>query len=277
MLFLLDFGPFPKFHTAMRFVSVLLAFLTLLAPAPAFAWGVDGHEIVAAVALDMLTPRARGQVAQLLGSPGMMIHDASWADEIRDRRPETGHWHFVDIPLAAAGYDPRRDCAGNDCAVAQIGIDRQILADRHAPRVQRAEALRFLIHFIADVHQPLHAEDDGDKGGNAVHVSLGRERTNLHRVWDNDVVRAFGYGRDADRRVAAIIGPAQRKAWTVGTPADWANEAHAIARDRIYPNLDGGRSPHLPRDYAWREQAITQVQLAKAAVRLAWVLNTVLK
>lgn len=256
----------------MRF---LLALVLLCAPVSAFAWGVQGHEIVAAIALDSLTPRARAQVTALLGAPAMMIHQANWADEIRDLRPETGRWHFVDIPLAADGYDRRRDCAGDACVVAQIDADRRVLADPRAPRQERAQALRFLIHFIADVHQPLHAEDNDDKGGNAVRVYLGGERTNLHRVWDSDVVDIFG--DDADRTVAAIITPARRRAWSSGTPADWANESHAIARDLIYPALRGRHALRLPADYAWRVRATTQTQLAKAAVRLAWVLNAVLK
>lgn len=261
----------------MRFPRALLFFLAMLAPAPAFAWGVQGHEVVAAIALDELTPRAKAQVTQLLGAPAMMIHEASWADEIRDRRPETGRWHFADIPLRARAYDRRRDCAWDDCIVAQIGKDRRILADPRAPRGPRAEALRFLIHFVADIHQPLHAEDDDDRGGNAIRVYLNGARTNLHRVWDSDVVEVFGYGAGADRAVAAIITPARRKAWAAGTPADWANESHAIARDAIYPALRGRQSLRLPHDYAWRERAVTQTQLAKAGVRLAWILNTTLK
>jgi len=259
----------------MRF---LFALALLCAPAPAFAWGAEGHEIVAAIALDGLTPGARAQVAQLLGSPAMMIHDANWADEIRERRPETGSWHYVDIPLGAGGYDARRDCAYDNCAVAQIGNDRHFLADRRAPRAVRAEALRFLIHLAADIHQPLHAEDHDDKGGNAVRVVLNGDRTNLHHVWDVSVVEVFGFdAAAAARRIEAGIGPAQRAAWSGGTPAAWANEAHAIARDTIYPALEGRRALRLPRDYARRNRAVAQEQLAKAGVRLAWLLNTTLK
>lgn len=258
--------------------TLLLALLLpLLAPLPAWAWGAEGHEIVAAIALDELTPRARGQVAQLLGAPGMMIHDANWADEIRDLRPDTGAWHYVDIPLHAPGYDARRDCPRAACAVGQIEQDRRILANPRAPSAMRAEALRFLIHLVADVHQPLHAEDNDDKGGNAVRVYLDGQRENLHRVWDSDTVRVFGYGRQADRAVAAVITPDAQRRWASGTPADWANEAHAIARDMIYPPLHGRRSLRLPGDYAWRMRAITQTQLARAAVRLAWILNSSLK
>jgi hypothetical protein len=256
----------------------LLALLCWLAPVPAFAWGAEGHEIVAAIALDGLTPKARARVAALLGSPAMMVHDANWADEIREQRPETGSWHYVDIPLAASGYDARRDCAWDACVVAQIENDRRILSDAHAPRALRIEALRFLIHLAADIHQPLHAEDHDDKGGNAVHVYLNGDRTNLHHVWDVNVVEAFGFDASAAaRRIEAAITPQQRKAWAGGTPAGWANEAHEIAHDGIYPALNERRSLRLAKDYAWRARGATRTQLAKAGVRLAWLLNTALR
>jgi hypothetical protein len=247
----------------------------MLTSTSAFAWGAEGHEIVALIAARQLSPAARAQVAHLLGSPTMMVHDASWADEIRDRRPETGSWHYVDIPLRASGYDGRRDCPQRDCVVARIEKDLRILANRKLAQRVRAEALRFLIHFTADVHQPLHAEDNGDRGGNQIRVSIGRERANLHRVWDADVVEVQGLDAAmAAENIARSLSPAQRKAWAAGTPAGWANEAHAIARDRIYPPLQGRRELRLPRDYAWRQAATARLQLARAGIRLAWLLNS---
>jgi hypothetical protein len=269
-LFPLYFRHLPKF--------ALLAFLILLIPVRAFAWGAEGHEIVALIAARELSPVARVQVAHLLGSTAMMVHDSNWADGIRDQRPDTGSWHYVDIPLQASGYNARRDCPDRACVVAQIENDLHILANRNLTDDIRAEALRFLVHFVADVHQPLHAEDDDDKGGNQVRVYLGRERANLHRVWDADVVEALGFDTAlAANGIDRAISPAQRKAWTACTPAQWASEAHAIARDQIYPPLHGRREMRLPRDYAWRMVPITRMQLAKAGLRLAWLLNTALK
>ncbi len=269
-LFPLNFRVFPG--------SVLLILLLLAAPQRALAWGAEGHEIVAALALRELTPVARGQVARLLGGEAMMIHDANWADEVRDQRRDTSTWHYVNIPLEAPGYDRRRDCPRGICLVAQIENDLLALNDRRAGTLARAEALRFLIHFVADVHQPLHAADDGDRGGNDVHVSMGRERASLHKVWDADVVQALGYDTGA---IAAdlerAVTPAQRKDWSTGTPAAWANESLAVARNEIYPPVEGRRFVRLPRDYAFRESAVARAQLAKAGVRLAWLLNTTLR
>lgn len=256
----------------------LLALIAFLTPSQALAWGAEGHEIAAAVALRELTPAAREQVGRLLGGPVMMVHDASWADEIRDARPETGAWHYVDIPLWAGSYDARRDCGDGACVVAQIDDDLRILSDRRTPDIVRAEALRFLIHFVADVHQPLHAEDNDDKGGNQVHVRLGRERASLHKLWDVDVVDPLGPDPDAIAdSIEQALTPDQRRDWQSGTPARWANEAHAIAREHIYPPLGGARDLRLPRDYAFREAPLARILLAKAGVRLAWLLNATLK
>ena len=256
----------------------LMVFVLLTLPQPALAWGAQGHEVVALSALRELTPTARARVGSLLGGAAMLVHDANWADEIRDQRPQTGAWHYVDIPLAAAGYDARRDCRRGDCAVAQIEKDVRILGDAKFGIPARAEALRFLIHFTADVHQPLHAEDDDDRGGNEVRVSIGRERSNLHRVWDVDVVEALGPDSAAiAAEIEHSLSPAQRKTWQAGTPAAWADEAHAIARDRIYPPLLGRRQLRLPRDYAQRNAGVTRMLLAKAGLRLARLLNTALR
>jgi len=120
--------------------------------------------------------------------------------------------------------------------------------------------------------------DHDDKGGNAVRVTLGRERSTLHRVWDSDVVEVLGF--DSERVAASLeqsIMPSQRKAWAFGTPAQWANEAHAIARDQIYPPLGGRYQLRLPRDYPKAEMAITRTQLSKAGLRLAWLLNGIFR
>ena len=254
----------------------IAAVLTL--PTPVWAWGAEGHEIVAAMALQDLSPAARGQVTALLGSPNMLVHEANWADEIREQRPETGPWHYVDIPLAAAGYNAARDCGGGNCVVAQIAVARRVLGDPHASTGARQGALRFLVHLVADVHQPLHAEDNQDHGGNTVHVNWMGNRTNLHHVWDTQMVAVLGFN------IVTImdglekgVTPGQRKAWAAGTPAGWANESHALARDVIYPPLHGRMQTRLPYDYAQQMAPVTKTQLAKAGVRLAWLLNATLK
>jgi hypothetical protein len=257
------------------FASLVLGFV---AATPAWAWGPQGHEVVALIASHNLSGAARAEMARLLDGGAMMVHDSNWADEIRDQRRDTSRWHFVDIPLGARGYQPGRDCPDSDCVVGQIEKDTALLANRGRGDGVRRDALRFLIHFVADVHQPLHAEDNEDRGGNQVRVAIGRYRATLHRIWDGDVVEALGHDTSGiAARIEQSLSQQERKSWSQGTPAQWADEAHALARDQIYPPLQGRHELRLPRDYAWRQAAIARMQLAKAGLRLASVLNATLK
>jgi nuclease S1 len=255
-----------------RFV---LAFL-LAFPFPAYAWGPQGHEVIARIAADNLSPAAHLRISQLLGgdAPGLMVLDSNWADEIRANRPATTNWHFVNIEIGSKGYDPRRDCPRDDCVVAQINRDIAALHDPKAPHPAKIEALRFLIHFVGDLHQPLHAADRHDKGGNSQTVFLNNRRTNLHRVWDEDLVEALG--RDPGAVAADIeagLTPQDRAKMATGTPADWANESFGVAAKEIYARIPSRGSVRLPRDYASRERQVVRQQLARAGLRLAMLLN----
>ena len=271
----------------MLWKASLAAAFFLLSILRAQAWGPEGHEIVAHIAARELSPRARAEIASLLGgnAEAMMVAQANWADEIRDARPATSRWHFVNIPLGAAGFDRRRDCAGGNCVVARMEADLRILADRKRPRAVRAEALRFLIHFAGDIHQPLHTIDNDDRGGNDIRVRLGRGRNpaSLHQVWDTRIVTALP-GHDAGLlagQVAAAFPAGARQSWRNGAPADWANESFRLAQREIYAGLEkarpGGPPLLLPRDYAERKEAVIRAQLARAGARLGWQLNTALK
>jgi hypothetical protein len=257
----------------------LAPILLLLLPLPAAAWAPEGHQIVAAIAARELTPNARAQIGALLGGKpdALMILDASWADEIRQQRPETNSWHYVNIELGSRGYDMGRDCPGGDCVVAQIERDAALLSDPRAPAPARKEALLFLIHFVADIHQPLHAADRNDKGGNSTLVRLRGKQLSLHQVWDQDVVTVMG--NDSERIAADIarqLTPQQKAQLAKGTPTDWANESFALASTEIYGKLPSGRI-NLPPDYSRRELSVTRLQLARAGLRLAAMLNRIFR
>lgn len=255
-------------------VMVLLLFFV----EPGFAWAPEGHQIAAGIALRELTPKARQQVALLLSGANKLVLDSSWADEIREQRPDTSAWHYVNVPVTARGYDAARDCAHDDCVVAQILRDEKILSDPRAPRDAKAEGLRFLIHFIADVHQPLHVADRDDRGGNDLLVRMGSKRASLHQLWDQDVVVAMGI--DSERIADSIdreLSPAQKRQMGQGTPVDWANESLGVARRDIYASIPPGPRIRLPSDYARKESAVARLQLARAGIRLAAVLNTIFK
>jgi len=262
----------------MRFRRQALVFLCFLLPVPAFAWGPEGHEVVAHLAAMNLTPKARTQVAALLGgeAEASMAIVANWADEIRDARPETSSWHFVNLEIDGdLRYRPARDCPGDNCVVAQIARDEAILKSR-APAASRAEALKFLIHFAGDIRQPLHGGDNHDQGGNEVQVAIGRGRPmTLHRFWDTETVSALG--RDPILLAGAInraASPEQKRAlMAVSSPAGWAEDSAAIAKTTVYPQV--ARGGMIDGRALADDAKVARQQLAKAGYALAGLLNRI--
>jgi hypothetical protein len=255
-------------------VAFLFLLLAWLHPVPALAWAPQGHQIAAAIALEELTPKARAAVTSLLGQPDILVLDSSWADEIRAQRPETTPWHYVNIEVGSGGYNAARDCGDGNCVVAQIARDQKILSDPQSSKEARAEALRFLIHFVADLHQPLHAADRNDKGGNTELFRWHGKHVSLHQIWDQDVVTALG--ADSIRVAASIeatLTPQQKAQMAKGRVEDWANESFHLAETEIYAHLPA----RLPEDYASRESTVARQQLARAGIRLAAILNRIFK
>src|ERR1700722_17811224 len=132
----------------------------------AFGWGVEGHALIARIAEAQLTPAVHAKVVQILGPNVSMASVASWPDEIRRSRTETGPWHYIDIPIGQLHLDMARDCPKGDCVIKKIEDFEAVLRDPSTPAEQRREALMFVIHFVGDLHQPLHDSDNHDKGGN---------------------------------------------------------------------------------------------------------------
>ncbi len=142
--------------------------------------------VEATLTTTLFTAEARPQVAALL-DPGTTLADIStWADDIHHSRPNTGPWHYVNIPRGAAGYNAQRDCR-HGCVVSAIEQSLRLLQDRSKDRSVPQEALKWLVHLVADVHQPLHAIAD-NRGGNDAIVRFNGRQTNLHRLWDGDMI-----------------------------------------------------------------------------------------
>ena len=262
-------------------LAYVAAFAVALNPQPAVGWGAEGHRITALIAAQRLTPAARTLVSDLLGmsdAAQALETYSTWADEIRPMRRDTAPWHFVNIELASQGYVATRDCPDGDCVVAQIDRDTSILHDTALAKAVRAEALRFLIHFVGDIHQPLHCADNHDRGGNDVLVQVGGQATNLHAVWDRNVVEALGRNPDAvASRLEARLTPREVANWQRGSAAAWATEGFRIAKQAIYPRVGNGGRTDVPvllgADYAWKMSPLAATQLEKAGVRLAAILN----
>ena len=184
--------------TRLRHLRCILLVAGALCAGNAFAWSAEGHRIVARLAAAGLTPDARAAVAELLaGEPDPTLAGiADWADRLRDEDPERGkttsRWHFINF-AGHCDYDAGRDCRGGDCVVAAINRSYLALADHERPVQERREALKFLVHFVGDAHQPLHASMRDDLGGNRHQVNVGGKGSNMHRVWDGTTWNAGGW------------------------------------------------------------------------------------
>lgn len=254
------------------------AALAFLVPSPAMAWGTEGHEVVAHLAAMNLTTKARAGVAALLGgeAEAAMAIAANWADEIRDARPETSDWHYVNLEIDGdLHYTPARDCIADKCAVAQILRDEAVLRS-DAPAPQKTEALKFLIHFVGDIHQPLHSGENHDRGGNSVQVSYrGNKKMSLHHFWDDDMV--FSLGRDpaiVAKNIDAALSPVQKASLMAPSPPSaWAEASAAIAKTVIYPQMHGDSSALLKDQDVMADAQVSRLQLARAGYALAGILN----
>jgi nuclease S1 len=255
-----------------------MVILGLAGASPALAWGPEGHRVVAVIAQMNLTPQARKQLAKILGPYNSLGAISSWADDARVDYPETGPWHYIDIPLAANKIDMARECPDGDCVIAQIEKFEKVLKNPHSSEADRRLALKFVVHFVGDLHQPLHCEDNNDKGGNMVQVVFFSQPTNLHAVWDSGILHQIRpYGNQLAEELNARITPADKKLWAKGTLEDWALESHRLARDVAYKRLPAGSPPALGQAYLAAATPVVETQLEKAGIRLASILNQSLR
>ena len=248
-------------------------------PVPALAWGRIGHRVTAGMAQDRLTLAALAAVRDILG-PGVSLADAStWADGQREIE-ESYRWHFVNVPISADRYDSRY-CSPKGCVVSKIEDCRRILQDPEAGRTQKQQTLKFLIHLIGDLHQPLHVGDNHDQGGNLLQVQFFGMGSNLHRLWDSQVIERHTKNEkvwlwDFD----FVANPKMVSEWSKGTPADWATESLRIAREAYCmpgSNKVMRSGIRLGDEYYRFALPVIRTQLAKAGIRIAFVLNTIFR
>jgi hypothetical protein len=231
-------------------------------------------------------------MALLAGGLDEFVAAATWADEVRNDRPQTYNWHFVDIPVGEARYDAKRDCPDTDkgdCVIAAIARARVDVVDAARPGALRAESLKFLIHFVGDLHQPLHSIDNHDRGGNDVRVNALRgedgRATNLHAVWDTGLINlsAETEAARAERLVESLRAKPPALELLDLDVVKWVEESHDVGERIVYnyPSfLRTGPGPDpITLDEAYRKTAIETIdaRLALAGARLAGLLNSLLK
>jgi hypothetical protein len=270
-------------HKLMRLkigilATIFVAITTFLFSSSAWPWGRLGHRVTAEMAEAQLSPRALAAVHDLLG-PGVSLADIStWADE--HRNPNSGVWHYVDIPISEPRYDAKF-CPSKGCVVTKIEDFKRVLQNPTASREDKQQALKYLIHFLADLHQPFHAADNDDTGGNQTQVRFFNKGSNLHRLWDSQIIEhKSGNEQDWLRDIKSLATLQNVSGWSKGTPEDWATESLQIAKEAyclpgIKTVMKSGTK--IGDDYYRFALPIIQRQLAKAGIRTVWMLNEIFK
>jgi hypothetical protein len=226
--------PVEKTRRRLWFVSLLTLLVAFQTATPAWAWGTLGHRLIARLAEKHLTPEAKAGVAEIL-EPGESLADAStWADEYRKHHRKTGPWHYVDVPLDEPRYDRKwsADDTKHVCVVDKINEFRLVVKDKSKSTEERRFALRFLLHCIQDLHQPCHVGDNHDRGGNDTQVRWFDIGTNMHRLWDTNIIEWNTKSEDIWLTELGELNTAENQAkWMAGTVEDWATESLLAARE----------------------------------------------
>jgi hypothetical protein len=272
----------------------------LLAAQGALAWGPQGHRTIGAIADRLLTPAAHAAVLRILqddrdkfdAPSGRTTLEAVsvWADELHGTPAARPSWHYDDVPICGS-EEKARYCPDGQCNTEQLKRLIGVLGDARASPRERGEALKWVVHLVGDIHQPLHAADNGDHGGNLVPVALEgvhtRGRENLHRAWDNDLVQLVLHARNRQQPppdIDALAAEASNLAQQVGqgSPDSWARESNNLARNVAY-HYAGFACNSLPAgvvvlDAAYLDDAelVVRERLLLAGARLAALLNRAL-
>lgn len=256
---------------SVPFKAILAASLGVLAalPSPALAWGKEGHRVVAAIADNYLGPKARGEVRRIFGVESM-AEASTWPDFMRADPDEfwqktASPWHYVTVEGTAYSTSP---AAGD--AVTALKRFVKIVRDEKAPLKDRQLALRFIIHIVGDLHQPFHAGNGTDRGGNDVKVTWFGKPTNLHAVWDTEMVDDEGLSyTEFAKLLENRVTPEQQIAWTSADPLAWIARDVSV-RAGLYP-----ADPAIGSSYVYAQKPLLEEQLERGGLDLAAYLNWV--
>jgi len=257
--------------------SLLFAAAALVLTATsAHAWGPNGHRVTGKIAQDHLTPAAQAEVTALLGVESL-AEASTWPDFMRSNpsdfwRKGASPWHYITVPKGTTytTAPPEGD------AISALSMFSKQITDETLPVAQRQLALRFTIHLIGDLHQPLHVGRADDRGGNRVNVMFKDKPTNLHALWDEDLIEdeKLSYSEKA-RWLNRRITPDQKAIWSDTNPNSWIRES-IVMREKIYEGLgpyDRDTLPNLSYDYVYKHRSDIDLRLQQSGVRMAAYLN----
>ncbi len=255
--------------------GLLIAVLLLGGNSIAKGWSELGHRVVAQLAQENLSDNIIHRIGFLAGKGSQLIDFATWANAVVDERPETESWQAITVPPQARRVEYERDCPLGDCAPVKlrdcIGIVRLAIK----PKTEQVDAFKMLIGLAGDLHQPLRAGYPPGQGGEEKPVMLNGRRLELFEAWESALLEGMGSEEEILERVRRRITSETKSAWAQGSLRDWTWETHQAAVRNAYDSLPQDESRQLDKTYIERAEGVIEEQLAKASVRLAYLLADV--
>lgn len=258
----------------LRALLGLVAVLSFLLPASSLAWDETAHRAITRVAEEHLAETALKRYPYYVPS-GQKLEDVSyWAQSLFRERPETEAWHSITLPPDATGVDLKRDCLLGDCVTVKIREAEGIVRLAHKPRAVVSEYLKFLVHLVGDLHQPLNAGYPPAEGASDPLVVYQGAQMPLSKFWNDRLFEGVSTDELADR-IRRRITQSKLREWQTGTLNDWTWDTHLVAVRVAYGSLPAGTPRRLDAEYVATARQAAEEQLAKAAVRLAACLDRV--
>lgn len=252
------------------FLSLLLLVLSTVI-VKADDWGSKGHRATAAIATKYLNKKTQRELEKLLGEETLVVI-STYADEIKsyDEYRKYGSWHYVNIAPGLSYAEAEHNKYGD--IVMGIEKCKDVLTSKATSKSDKVFYLKLLVHFIGDLHQPLHLGHADDKGGNDFQVRWFNDGTNLHSLWDTKMLESYGMSYSEIAENFGSVSKDQYKELTKGSVLDWVTEGQTLA-EMVYDSAEIGEK--LSYRYQADHIGIVQEQLQKGGVRLAAVLNEI--
>ncbi|MGZ3887236.1 MAG: S1/P1 nuclease [Flavisolibacter sp.] len=258
--------------------ALFFLFIFSYLPLSSHAWGMLGHRIVGEIASDYLTPRAKAEIKKILGNESIAMA-SNWADFIRS---DTSYrylstWHYVDFQKGISFQEMQEVLKKDSSADAYTKLHflGEELKKKNLSREKKLLYLRLLIHIAEDLSQPLHVSPVGSSGGNDIKVTWFSTPSNLHRIWDEDLIEYQKLSYTEYARAINFPSDAQKKIWISQTPVQWLYDSYTIAQDLL--NNAPEQNARLSYDYNFRHVSTLNQQLLKGGIRLAGLLNQIFK
>lgn len=235
-----------------------------------FSWGKIGHRIVGDIAEKNLNDKAKKAIKDLIGNEELW-HTSTWPDEIRSdpKMKHTAPWHYVSIPTGKTYFDQKRNKDGD--VIEALYRFEDVLRDPKATKEQKIDALKFIVHFVGDLHQPLHVGLAEDAGGNGIRVKWFRDESNLHTVWDEKIIDFEQLSYSEYATYLNKFTDADKKEIQKGWYMEWSKESMEL-RPKVY---DLPENKSLGYEYSFQMKPIVEQRLKQGGLRLAYVLNSI--